>query len=118
MRRWEWLAILAIIGMLLVMVGRPLWGLYEADRLVRDWRAKYERIQVGMSLAEVEELVGSAGKKAPLDEVPQCELPGAPPGWHHVVWGDEYYHWWRKMPLWIGLQDGRVVSKHLVIHWL
>ena len=43
-------------------------------------------------------------------------LPGAPPGWHGVVWGDTVVEWrFGQAEIWVAFVDGRVNTKH---YWM
>jgi hypothetical protein len=125
--RWRKLVRAILIGMAVTgaMVAWYEWVARDPISCVS--RANYQRIQVGMSLAEVEELFGSPGEQMPLDRLSNygddVVVPGAPPGWHYAVWGDEYYRWTGSEFLihnyvWMGFRDGRLVSKVIFIHSL
>jgi hypothetical protein len=78
-------------------------------------QANYERIQVGMSREQVAELLGSLGEETKnIPGYPSyVRLPGAPPGWTGVVWGDTFVHWRDgHCDIYVGFAEGRVTSKH------
>jgi hypothetical protein len=84
----------------------------------------FERINKGMELERVEELLGSPREEIPLHEVPgvppYAKFPEAPDGWLGVVWGERCYRWeehgrWigGDRTIYVGVTGGRVVSKFL-----
>jgi hypothetical protein len=76
--------------------------------------ANYERIQVGMSRELVAKLLGSPGEETECipGYPPYVHLPGAPPGWTGIVWGDTFVHWQDgSQEIYVGFIQGRVASK-------
>jgi hypothetical protein len=79
----------------------------------------YQRIKEGMSVEEVESLMGSPANPPPTvwsygDYTP----PGAPPGCKACVWGDEFFGWQDPPESYLGDQNivigcsnGKVISK-------
>lgn len=77
--------------------------------------SNYQRIQVGMSRQQVADQLGSPGDET--KNIPgfpaYVHLPGAPPGWTGVVWGDTFVHWHDGVrDIYVGFSEGRVTSKH------
>jgi len=108
-RRWGCLTAVALLliaaGALTALVYWP--GCFS--------HTNYERVQVGMSREQVAELLGSPGEET--TNIPgypaYVHLPGAPPGWTGVVWGDMFVHWQDgSQDIYVGFAGGRVTSKH------
>jgi hypothetical protein len=77
----------------------------------------YYRVQVGMSRERVAELLGSRGEESAdiPGFPPYVHLPGAPPGWTGVVWGDTFVRWQSgDLEVYVGFSEGQVVSKNLL----
>jgi hypothetical protein len=114
--------IVAVVVVLAVFVtAGGVWVRYqrvESQRVGQVTCANYERIEKGMSMEQVEELLGSAGELTEC--VPQsCDrselLPGKPGRNVNVVWGEKMYIWANKrhwIHVYIGFTKGRVVSKY------
>ena len=78
-------------------------------------RCNYERIQPGMSREQVAALLGSPGEviQGVPDIYPRRNVPGAPPGWSGVVWGDTYLHWSEgNRDIYVGMVKGVVANKY------
>src|SRR4051794_8889707 len=91
----------ALAVVCLLFVG-PLTE-FKPDRV--SWR-NYERINQGMTLAEVEALVGGPGQE--IHSVPTY------PGYKPVVTGDRFFRWEgdvNSRRVIVGLRDGRVCDK-------
>jgi hypothetical protein len=76
----------------------------------------FQRIQTGMTRDQVADLLGSPGEEVSIDFIPRhpqdTRLPGAPPGWTGVVWGDTVLYWhFGQLTIWVAFIDGRVNSK-------
>jgi hypothetical protein len=74
----------------------------------------YQRIQNGMNRQQVTELLGSAGEETTSipGYPPYVHLPGAPPGWTGVVWGDTFVRWYSDgVEIYVGFSEGCVTSK-------
>lgn len=77
-----------------------------------------------MTLERVEELFGSPGEEISFKEIPQVPLYArfkeAAEGWLGVVWGDRCYRWTKDdrwsgdRTIYVGISEGRVVSKYLI----
>lgn len=77
--------------------------------------ANYERIQVGMSREQVAKLLGSPGEetKSIRGYPSYVHLPGAPPGWRGVVWGDTFLRWQDgDREIYVGFSEAQVTNKH------
>jgi hypothetical protein len=77
----------------------------------------FYRISEGMTREQVQALLGSAGQEVSSDSIPgyapSVHLPGAPPGWTGVVWGDSFVEWRGEGPtIIIGFEHGKVTSKY------
>jgi hypothetical protein len=86
-----------------------------ADRPGSFSHSNYQRIENGMSREQVAELLGSPGEETKtIPGFPAyVHLPGAPPGWTGVVWGDTFVHWQSgSRDIYVGFFEGRVSSKH------
>jgi len=72
--------------------------------------AKYERIHNGMSLGDVEKILGKGTQKTE-SEVPSLRDEKDV---RKAVEGKEFYDWRFKddEDIWIGVSDGRVISKY------
>jgi hypothetical protein len=108
-RKWGW--ILAITLLTIAVSSIYAWvnqtGCFSY--------ANFERIQVGMSREEVADLLGSFGQETTSipGYPPYVHLPGAPPGWTGVVWGDTFVHWEDDgREIYVGFSNGRVTSTH------
>ena len=117
-RRWVACAVvaallLAIPPLLLIAASRQYdWEHQREYAALRD----FQRIQTGMSRDQVAELLGSPGKEVSINFIPghpeDTHLPGAPPGWTGVVWGDTVVYWcFGQLEIWVAFIDGRVNSK-------
>jgi hypothetical protein len=99
------LLVLAAVGLLYAWVNRQ--GCFSYSN--------YQRIQNGMNREQVAALLGSPGEETKsIPEFPAyVQLPGAPPGWTGVVWGDKFVHWQSgNREIYVGFAEGRVTSKH------
>jgi hypothetical protein len=67
MGRWKLLVVLAGVGVVLAAGTVVFWP--RADRVTR---ANYDRIQIGMSWADVERILGLPGD---YTTAPQCGMP-------------------------------------------
>ncbi|MBX9623191.1 MAG: hypothetical protein K2X82_05200 [Gemmataceae bacterium] len=87
----------------------------------------YERIEKGMELERVQALLDSPGEEISFDGIPgvapHSKFPDAPDGWLGVVWGGRCYIWQERgrwvgadRTVYVGVSDGRVVSKYLLEH--
>ena len=108
-RRWA----IASAVVLLAVAAVLLYA--RADRTACFSYTDYQRIQNGMSREPVAELLGSPGEET--KSIPgfpaYVHLPGAPPGWTGVVWGDTFVHWQDgDRDIYVGFAEGRVTSKH------
>jgi hypothetical protein len=83
------------------------------------FRARYDRLQLGMTVPEVEAILG------PGEEVPEDRMPGVPP---HVrpmrdgrfaplVEGERFFRWQEQhegfppRTIWVGVRGGKVCDK-------
>jgi hypothetical protein len=76
----------------------------------------YERIETGMRLEEVENLLGCHGDEVSSTSVTRvpayAKLPESPTGWYGVVWGDRFFLWKSgHCKVFVGVTDGWVTSK-------
>jgi hypothetical protein len=97
------LFVVAGVGLLYVWQNRP--GRFSYSN--------FQRIQNGMTREQVTELLGSPGEET--ESIPGFPpyVPGAPPGWTGVVWGDTFVHWQSgDREIYVGFLKGRVTSKH------
>ena len=94
------------VGVLLVLV--PIWfcGCCPQSGTVFEWKYHY-RIHTGMTLSEVERVLGPGAK--------QDSPPGTPDsrGIRPLVEGDQYYVWEQDgLEIRIGFKEGRVYGKY------
>jgi hypothetical protein len=108
--RWRW-GCVSSVALLLIAAGALTAWIYWPGCFSY---ANYQRIQVGMSREQVAELLGSPGEETESipGHPPYVHLPGAPPGWTGVVWGDTFVHWEDGgRDIYVGFAEGRVTSK-------
>jgi len=107
-RAWMIASVLAVLA---IAIGLPYaW----TQRTGCFSYSNYQRIQNRMSREQVIELLGSSGEVTQnIPEFPPyVHLPGAPPGWTGVVWGDTFVHWRDgNRDIYVGFSEGRVTSK-------
>ncbi|WP_439626239.1 hypothetical protein [Gemmata sp.] len=122
------LAVATLVSVLVVALGAAWWnrpGCYSGRN--------YERIEKGMTLEQVEALLGKPGEEVPDYEIPRGRPRGEPPdptfggdvpgSWCGGVWGDPVYRWWKTRPyvgaaqILVGVSGGRVISKYRVEHF-
>lgn len=121
MRKRKW----TIISLMLVLLGCLWGGLWVADRLyswVYDALApqfsfqastrKFDKIQAGMTLAQVEEILGEGDRRQypPGLRENDGNLRSAVEGDEFWVWNDPY-----GAAIWVGIRDGVVCDKYLWI---
>jgi hypothetical protein len=115
LRRWIGACLVVVVIVMLLTAAGIVALFFWLARAGVASSFNYDRIQPGMSREQVEALLGSAGTevKSIPGVQPDMQAPGAPPGWTGVVWGDTYLYW-ESGPdqIWVGLSEGRVVSKH------
>lgn len=113
MRKWMQIAVFG----LLVLVGLGFALDAYVNRPGRLCYRNYERIQVGMSLVEVEALLGGTG-----EEIRRETLPGSPDynepvlskRVKPVVTGDKFFRWYESpigKKVIVGLKDDKVCDK-------
>lgn len=125
MSRRKLALLVAFLALALVITGSVAWRNQTGCVSYRN----YERIEKGMELEQVQQLLGSSG-----DEILGMHVPTVPPyakfseapdGWLGVVWGEQFFRWQEKdrwfggdRTIYVGVSDGRVVSKYLFEHTL
>jgi len=113
----KWFAAgLAVLVTLAVVSAGWLWF----GRAGSFSRWNYERIHPGMSLAEVEQLLGEPGESVEEQYVPHVVDRSVEPRREKPVIRGEQYFQWRKGSLCIiiGLEDGVVAEKYFNEHCL
>jgi hypothetical protein len=102
------LALVLVLAMLAVVLGRPtVLGLFihpPTSELKQD----YDKIEIGMTLSEVEALIGRPGKELKQEGVTRQRNDRA------VVEGDRFYKWTGPIngqEIILGVRDARVCDK-------
>jgi hypothetical protein len=114
--RLKWILIVAASALALPVALIAAGMLYDLEHW-REYAAARdcERIRIGMSREQVDELLGSHGEvtKNILGFPPYAHVPGAPPGWNGCVWGDTFVLWeFGSAEIFVGFSEGRVTSKY------
>jgi hypothetical protein len=107
--RWRWAVVLSVVAA--AAVSLCAWACWPG----RVSFANYLRVRGGMSRERVANLLGSPGEETAYIPgfPPYVHLPGAPPGWTGVVWGDTFVRWQSgDLEVYVGFSEGRVVSKN------
>ena len=89
--------LLIVVTLFCLAVGGCLSLVAWLDRIGMSSYANYERIQPGMTLSEVEKLLGGPGTEKLQNQLPQVvdwTVPlGSPNRLKTVVSGDQYFRW-------------------------
>lgn len=121
-----------LVILLVPLVAGTVFGFIVWSFLPGPFKADYQRITNGMELNQVEAIMGGPGQEIPSNRMPGFSRPrsGAPPGWLGVVWGERCFEWrishyqpgrpppvlWPRYEgtetIYIGITDGKVVSKY------
>jgi hypothetical protein len=105
-RKSPWPAAAAAAGLVVVLLA-AYWCVSCPDTLTLfEWKYRY-RVHEGMTLAEVESVLGPGKPGGPRDGPDEIQ-PGEAFG---LVDRQSYYWEWGGMEIWVAFRDGRVVSK-------
>jgi hypothetical protein len=121
MQRQKWLILIVFltplaVGAALAGVAWVAWSRYQ-DRIGCVSRLNFDRIEEGMSLEEVEALLGSPGEElatiphtidlADADDYGRGRERNLVPGQKCFLWNDSH------LKIWVGFAKGRVAGKEL-----
>jgi hypothetical protein len=126
MRKWLLAAAFGLVALAVLVFALDAY----LNRPGRFCHRNYERIQVGMALAEVEALLGGPGREIAQVDLPQSRdfSPPLPQEWSKpVLIGDQFFRWltpekYNGGEIIVGVKDGRVSDKwyweyRLSVHW-
>ena len=112
------ICLLLLAPMLIPSIAIPLDEWLDLPRCFSYFN--FDRIEEGMKLERVQELLGTDGEEILLTQIPYVppydKFPEPLARWHGVVWGERCYCWTEKSgdrTIYVGVTDGRIVSKYI-----